>query len=210
MGRRITVFVAVVAAHVLALVFIPATHRSLQRAIPEPPAMAMLFLAPLVRDETVAGQDGPRLLNTPTARRLVPSGPIPAQSNSAPGDTNTAITPDSVEQPAPASIDWNLELGDAASRQIARDAAAKRRASALDHASVPRYLAPVPGSPQFGWNYAATHRVEFQPLLVVHVNDRCVWVALFFAACKIGAMPANGELFKRMRDSPPEGQPDLP
>ena len=103
-------------------------------------------------------------------------------------DENNAIHP---------PTDWAAELS-----RAARDAASEKpimRDFGFPHP------AATPDKPvQFGWNYAATHRVESLPQggLLVHVNDNCVLLLfpLPFVGCAIGKMKANGSLFEHMRD----------
>jgi hypothetical protein len=68
--------------------------------------------------------------------------------------------------------------------------------------------------PQFGWSHAATHRVEEIPTggLLINLNDRCfiAWVIFPFPLCKVGKMPARGDLFQHMKDPPALGEPELP
>jgi hypothetical protein len=103
-------------------------------------------------------------------------------------DENNAIYP---------PTDWAAELS-----RAARDAASDKpntRDFGFPHPSA------TPDKPaQFGWNYAATHRVESLPQggLLVHINDNCVLVLfpLPFVGCAIGKNKANGNLFEHMRD----------
>ena len=89
----------------------------------------------------------------------------------------------------------------------------------------PSLLAPhdfsgvKPGStddakPQFGWDHAATHRIERLPdgPLMVNINDRCAIVIFIipFVGCTIGKIPVNGRLFDHMKDAPVLGQPKEP
>ncbi len=68
--------------------------------------------------------------------------------------------------------------------------------------------------PQFWWSHAATHRVEEIPMggLLINVNDRCViaWMILPMIGCRIGKIPARGDLLDHMKDTPALGAPDLP
>jgi hypothetical protein len=103
-------------------------------------------------------------------------------------DENNAIHP---------PTDWAAELSRAA--REAASAKPNTRDFGFPHP------AATPGKPaQFGWNYAATHRVESLPQggLLVHVNDNCVLVLfpLPFVGCGIGKTKANGNLFEHMRD----------
>jgi hypothetical protein len=101
-------------------------------------------------------------------------------------------------------IDWDAELARAAEAAAAEAA----RPKAKDF-GFPAAEAPSAKRPQFGWDYAATHRVE--PIegggLLVNLNDNCVMVflPLPFVFCKPGHKPANGELFRHMSPLAGEG-----
>ena len=99
------------------------------------------------------------------------------------------------------SVDWNAELERAGKDNSLREPGLARRDFGFPHRSTPAAAKP----PEFGWDYAATHRVESVPGggLLINLNDRCVLLLapLPFAVCGIGTKPANGELFEHMRDA---------
>ena len=68
----------------------------------------------------------------------------------------------------------------------------------------PQRPAIFPAAPQFGWDYAHTHRVEALPEggLLINLSDRCAVVlyVLLIPVCKIGHIAANGQLFDHMHD----------
>ncbi len=115
--------------------------------------------------------------------------------------------PDEARDDGP-SIDWNAELERAVKDNSLREAAPARRDFGLPHHPGPAAAKP----PEFSWDYAPTHRVESLPEggLLINLNDRCVLVLapLPFPVCGIGTKPANGELFKHMRDAPPAAGPE--
>lgn len=79
----------------------------------------------------------------------------------------------------------------------------------------PRQSAPVPAAPEFGWDYAATHRLVPLPRggILLSLNDHCALVIygfIFLPGCRIGRIPANGELFDHMHDRRDEGSGSLP
>jgi hypothetical protein len=100
----------------------------------------------------------------------------------------------------PAPIDWMAELESAAGNATADKSAQMPKDFGFPHLP----SAPAKAS-QFGWDYAATHRVEAIPEggLLVHLDDRCVLVLfpLPFIGCGIGEKEPNGDLFKSMGDS---------
>jgi hypothetical protein len=108
----------------------------------------------------------------------------------AANDENNAIHP---------PPDWADELSRAARDVISNESMKNTRDFGFPHPLA------VPDKPaQFGWNYAATHRVESLPQggLLIHVNDNCVLLLfpLPFVGCAIGKIKANGNLFEHMRD----------
>jgi hypothetical protein len=66
--------------------------------------------------------------------------------------------------------------------------------------------------PEFGLDYAATHRVEgiAEGGLLVHLNDNCVLVLfpLPLAGCVNGKRKANEDLFEHMHDGSQAGRND--
>jgi hypothetical protein len=112
-----------------------------------------------------------------------------------------------------AAPDWRSEMEIAANNQIENEARKARQPSVL----APHDFSKVkPGSTddarrKFGWSHAATHRVEEIPTggLLININDRCavVWAVLPLALCRIGKIPARGDLFDHMKDSAPEAYP---
>jgi hypothetical protein len=100
----------------------------------------------------------------------------------------------------PAPIDWASEL-----TRTVREAAPEESVQKSREFGFPRRPAATAGKPpQFGWDYAATHRFESIPEggLLVHLNDNCVlvFIPFPFAACAIGKKKANGHLFDHMHD----------
>jgi len=120
-----------------------------------------------------------------------PSGRMPS-SESSPAES----TPAETSPP----VDWAGEMG----REAARTAASQ--APAYKDFGFPRLAeSPSTQGPEFGWNHAHTHRVEQLPGggVVLNLSDRCVLVfAPFpFPFCGVGTKPANGDLFKDLKDS---------
>jgi hypothetical protein len=98
-----------------------------------------------------------------------------------------------------APVDWAGEL-ERAARESVTPPPLQPRDFGFPHAST----TPSPKAPQFGWSYAPPHRVQSLPGggLLVNLNDNCVLVfsPLPFFFCAPGKMPANGDLFKHMKD----------
>ena len=96
--------------------------------------------------------------------------------------------------------DWAAELS-----RAARDAVSNESAQNMRDFGFPHSPAAKPDKRgQFGWDYAATHRVESLPEggLLIHINENCVLVLfpLPLVGCAIGKKKANGELFEHMHD----------
>lgn len=78
----------------------------------------------------------------------------------------------------------------------------------------PRLPARAPHRHRFGWDYAATHRIEELPTggILVMLNDHCalVFAPLPFGGCALGGIKANGNLFKHMDEPRKQGPGSLP
>jgi hypothetical protein len=147
---------------------------------------------------------------------FIPRPPLSLEGNStsriaegvAPGPrskANAALHPDAGPQSnknndTPTPIDWASELARTGREAATEESVQKSREFGFSHRSAP----PAGKPPQFGWDYAATHRIESLPEggLLVHLNDNCVLVLfpLPFAGCAIGKRKANGQLFDHIRD----------
>lgn len=100
--------------------------------------------------------------------------------------------------------DWRaqaeLTAESSAQQIVAAEDAAERRAKALTSRFKPLPPPRVPG-PQFGWDYAPTHRIVMNGGGFVYtINDHCqlVFLVVVFVGCTVGTLPVNGELFKDM------------
>jgi hypothetical protein len=151
---------------------------------------------------------------------LAPAAPtpsrrsLPERAGRSPSKS-TAASPSAPAAPEPEPdgaihprIDWDAELARAAAAAADAAAAGAARPKPRDF-GFPAAEAPPAKRPQFGWDYAATHRI--QPIdgggLLVNLNDNCVMVflPLPFVFCKPGHKPANGELFRHMSPLAGEG-----
>jgi hypothetical protein len=197
---RATVFLVVVALHI-ALFFVFAVRRG---SAPGPDATespTVAFFLPLApAPQTIPAEpEVPR----PTATARAAARTNRPAAFAPPQPETEAISP-----PAAAAPDWPHELEIAANNQL--QSAARQR-------SQPSPLAPhdfskvKPGStddsrPEFGWSHSATHRVEELPSggLLINLNDRCAiaWVIFPFPVCRIGKIPARGDLFDHLKDTP--------
>jgi hypothetical protein len=187
--RRTQVFCAMAAVlglHLTVVWLLIATSRVVSRQT-ESQSLEIVFIArpPVLLESKFTG----RLLENATPRRRdaaspLPMPPVPQE------DENNAIHP-----PA----DWASELSRAARDATSDESTQKPRDFGFPHPS----SAPTK-VPQFGWDYAATHRVESIPEggLLLHLNENCVLVLfpLPFVGCGIGRKKADGDLFEHMRD----------
>jgi hypothetical protein len=135
---------------------------------------------------------------------LTPSRrPLPERAGRPPSKSTAASpSPPAAPEPEPDGavhprVDWDAELARAAEAAAAGAARPKPKDFGF-----PAAEAPPAKRPQFGWDYAATHRI--QPIdgggFLVNLNDNCamVFLPLPFVFCKPGRKPANGELFRHM------------
>ena len=128
-----------------------------------------------------------------SARRLIRSREAPSPPAARP------ITLPPVATPAPApAIDWQQAMQRAVQAQDSSPPPARLEFG------FPRRPAPSPTAPQFGWDYASTHRVQQLPEggLLINLNDRCAVVlyVLPIPVCRIGHIPVDGGLFDHLHD----------
>jgi hypothetical protein len=147
---------------------------------------------------------------SPLKRRAEMPRRLPApQEVPLPPAITAPVTPLRTAEPAPhAPVDWRRAIQGAVRAQ-SRSPAGKLQFG------FPRSPPPGPGAPPaFGWDYAHTHRLVALPEggMLINVTDRCalVFYGFLFPVCKIGKMPANGQLFEHLHDrrsEPPSGLP---
>jgi hypothetical protein len=74
----------------------------------------------------------------------------------------------------------------------------------------PRFARPARRA-QFGWDQSKIHRIEAMPGggTVIHLNDRCALTLSGFLIpmCKLGKIPARGDLFEHMGDAAGDDEP---
>jgi hypothetical protein len=132
-----------------------------------------------------------RVLEKATRRRQITAKPPPARSVRPQERENNAIHP---------PTDWATEMSRVVNDAVSEKLAQKPRDFGFPHLP----SAPASKTPQFEWDYVATHRIEGIPEggLLLHLNDNCVLILfpLPFAGCGIGKKKANGDLFEHMHD----------
>ena len=183
-------------------------------ALPFEPADAVPWRAPLPYHSTEVPEGQGDISRAQSARREVERlarevrPDVASQATSVP--EATASDPGSqlasLLGPPPENPDWRAQAeltAQTSALQIveAEDGAERRAAALMAH------FKPLPGprvrGPEFGWDYAHTHRIT--PAegggLIIALNDRCaIFIFLLpMIGCSIGHQPpANGDLFKYM------------
>ncbi len=182
--RRAVVFAAIVVAHFLLVWLFPSGNGP--REPPEPD----LSFATLVVPERIA-EPAPRADHSRPAARATRA----SRSSQAKAGGPAASEP-VIKQPPdtqPALIDWAQEAQISAANSLRSEASAVRPTT-------------LPVTPRFSWDDAASHRFESSAQgLTVNLNDRCsLLISLYLMAimggCKIGQLPAHGDLFSHMQD----------
>lgn len=194
-------FVAVALLHVVLIALLAMPVRRPTEETIEAPRMVMVFIdaeAHRVPNEPLQSSAPPLRLSAP-AIILTPPRIEPGNAITEPPDTSPQ------EAPSSPSIDWNQETRSAAAR-IAESLETERRRKGR-FAPDPRFARPAP-HPEFGWDRSKTHQIESLPQggTVIHLNDRCALVlsGLLIPVCKLGKIPARGDLFDHMGDDPPD------
>jgi hypothetical protein len=201
---RAAVLLIVLALHVALIFLFPVLRTSVPRSRDRQAASIEFFLPlpeasyppEVTPPEPKPGLTGPKGVRR--APRVVESSratPLPERQ-----PDSKAVTP--------APPDWRDELQIAANNELEREARQRQQPSPL----APHDFSGVkPGSTddsrhEFGWSHAATHRVEGLPGggWLVNINDNCAIaiVLMIMPVCKIGKIPARGDLFDKMKDAP--------
>jgi len=182
------IIAVVLGLHLTVVWLILATSRVFSRRT-ESQGLEIVFLAraPISLESNSAS----RVLEHATPRRQAAANPVPMPRAAPEEHENSAIHP---------PTDWASELSRAARYAASDESTQKPRDFGFPRPS----LAPTAKTPEFDWDYAATHRIESIPGggLLLHVNDNCVLVLVPFPffACGIGKKDANGDLFEHMHD----------
>ncbi len=158
-------------------------RRQEERLGREPSAPGLLVHAPSRRDSSASGRS-----------------PDSEQSEAAPlAASGNTLTPTS--KPTDWHAQANLLAEEEAKGIVAAEDAAERRAKALTAPFKPLAPPHVP-APEFGWDYAPTHRFVVLPRggFAYSINDNCQILVLPmpFIGCLIGKQSPNGDLFKNM------------
>ncbi len=205
--RRLLVLLAVVAAHTAVLVVLLEEDKRLPPEGGSDNAPAMVWL-PLTEPQArpVPAPTAPPPRAARARARRPPEGTD--RVSSEPTEPRVLAPPSPENEPAitaPPSVDWQVEMGAAVTDRLAREDQRRRRESIFAAPAAPASLAaPLPRGPQFHWDYAATHRVEFTPRgsLFINLNDRCLYMFPIFLLCRFGEIPSHGDLFQHVKDRP--------
>jgi hypothetical protein len=178
----------VLGLHVTVIWLLLATSRVLSFRTKSQSLEIVLIGRPVVAPENSSiGQ----VLENATRRRQIAAKPLPIPSVGLQESENSAIHP---------PTDWATEMSRVVNDAVSKTSAQKPRDFGFPHSP----SAPASKTPQFEWDYVATHRIGAIPEggLLLHLNDNCVLI-LFprpFAGCGIGTRKANGDLFEHMQD----------
>lgn len=151
-------------------------HSTLKVRREEPaPAMqvVMLLPKPMERPPPAEAKRKPS-----TGESVAPAAPsTPSESEAQEGSNAPTALP---------WVDWEREGKDAARRQ------------AEAH---PLPALPPRKKPPFGWSHSHLKRIEkVEGAYLLWLSDRCALVNFIIPACKVGKMPARGDLFDRMEE----------
>lgn len=195
-ANRVPAFFLVAAVHCGVLLTLAALTRTrLVEVAPEAAPIEVLL---------IAGRGTPPAVMAPLP------GARPAVSSPAvPGLRSQPKVPSPPARAPSTAFDWDSEAQAAAARQADEDSARNRRDVAALPPQAGAFQPSVP-RPEFHWDHSSTDRVE--PLggggTLINLNDSCVivvFVVMPLAACKLGKIPARGDLFEHMRDTPELG-----
>jgi hypothetical protein len=190
--RRRAKFVCAIAVvlglHVTVIWLLLATSRVLSYRTNSQSLEIALIARPVVAPESNSIS---RVLENGTRHRQITAKPLATPSVRPQESENNAIHP---------PTDWATEMSRVVNDAVSEKFAQKPRDFGFPHSP----SAPDSKTPQFEWDYVATHRIEAIPEggLLLHLNDNCVLILfpLPFAGCGIGKRKANGDLFEHMHD----------
>jgi hypothetical protein len=192
---RPLLFAFILSVHALLILLAQRGLINVPRAPEEP-----LQIFSVTRPPPIPQPGTPMASLQPRARAALPLAARPPKAQDA---LEVAAAPRS-----PLDIDWSAEAAIAAQHQTELASAAGPKSLDDHHGRKPRDGLNSSGPDQFGWDYAATHRVETsQGVPIIHLGDRCVvgfLLILPFFGCGFGGdIPVNGDLFKHMHDHDP-------
>jgi hypothetical protein len=178
----------------------------------EEAAITPIFLPPLPPETAVEPIWEPRLAPPAMTSDGSNQTPPPQENSKHPASAALQVSPEpapqqpSLSAPTPSAPDWRaaaeVTAQTSAQHIVEAEDDTARKAAALTSRVKP-LPAPRVRGPEFGWDYAHTHRLTPLPGggVVIALNDRCA-IALLplpMFGCAVGRKsPANGDLFKFM------------
>lgn len=209
--RRGVLFAAIVAAHVLVVLYFPAGSVPVESA--QPDVFFTALLAPGFSSHKAphsTRMSGSRLNDPGFSRRSVRSRRTDGSGQSDQDQVVPEAAQAEAQSDPAASIDWTALAHAEVDRLMREDAQVARQAAALSGWRSRVMPAPyTPSASQFRWDHASTHRLESSPLgLTVNLSERCsilvsVYMMAIIGGCKVGEIPVHGDLFMHMKDLDP-------
>lgn len=197
--RRITA--AAMAAVLQAVFYWLIARQAIEPAVLQSPTALRVTIFEAARRPRPAAAPRKR---PPTGR---PRRPTPGREAPSPPVARPIALPPAAA-PARASIDWQQAM-----RREVHSLDFTRRGRKVEF-GFPRRREPTQAAPQFGWDYARTHRVQQLPEggLLINLNDRCAVVlyVLPIPVCRIGHIAVDGGLFDHLRDGRGDRADGLP
>lgn len=205
---RVAILVVVVAVHVALIGLFPSFRRLVLPLGEDEEAVTPIFLPPPPNEATVEP-----ILQAPEPRQLEAHGEGPRPAIPAPRENSgPAETPEPAsQQPSSSALissepDWRAQA-EVTAQTNAQHIVEAEDDTARKAAALTSRFKPLPGprvhGPEFGWDYAPTHRITHLEGggFVVPLNDRCAVLVFIIPmiGCSVGYKPpANGDLFKYM------------
>jgi hypothetical protein len=189
-ARQLSIIAVVVGLHLaIGWMLLATTPPIVIRSLSQ--SFELVFVPPIAASESTTRKPVPTHGSPRPVQQRRTTSPAMQPETEVPSEEGNATQP---------PIDWAGEL-----ERAARDSAPPEPLHAPRDFGFPHPSSPSsPKRPGFGWSYAPTHRVESLPGggLLVNLNDNCVLVfaPLPFFFCSPGKKPANGDLFKHLRD----------
>jgi hypothetical protein len=197
---RLPALAIVAVGHVLAIAGFLVLSRIHPPAVSAKEIPALVWLPPSA-EAPLPGSLPPADSRRLRAAAAAPKTPRTEAAAAAPAAIGPTPAP---ERHPGAGIDWAAEASDAAAHVVQEDEESRRRLHRFGAPPPSAAFVPSPHHPAFGWNYAATHRVEALPGggTLIHLNDNCtlvLFIVIPMIGCSLGRVPASGELFEHMQ-----------
>jgi hypothetical protein len=178
-AKVLSAIAVVLVLHLTVIWLLVATSRVLSIRTKSQSLEMVLIARPVVAPEN---NSIGRVLEGATPRRQIRAKHLPTRRVAPEENENNAIHP---------PTDWAGELSRVAKDAVSESSAQKPRDFGFPHSPV----APTGKTPQFGWDYVATHRIEAIPEggLLLHLNDNCVLILFPLPVCRMQHRKEKGE-----------------